>query len=233
MQLLVQLQLQVFPHNQADKHQFFSGVASHPKWCSQKSERRQMIPRKPSGERSTVLLGQGQAMQRLWAWCTLQTQNTSDDCHRMALHTAMAQRQSQTQISLKQIIYAWTVLQRGHEGTYKPPVQMERGQSSAGCSFLGGKNPNKKPLLHKPASTWNYSFVVSTISDRFLLQWNIIFNVLLLLKRSGLRSEQERPETAFEKLSIQYLSHWNLRECREVRRRNLLILSHLTQVPTT
>lgn len=54
-----------------------------------------MISRKPSGERSIVLLGQGQAMQRLWAQCTLQTQNTSDDCHSLA----KAPRQLQTQIA--------------------------------------------------------------------------------------------------------------------------------------
>lgn len=41
----------------------------------------------------------GQAMQRLWPWCTLQTQNNSDDCHSLALHTEMAPRQLQTQIS--------------------------------------------------------------------------------------------------------------------------------------
>lgn len=99
MQLLVQLQLQVFLHNQADKYQIFSGVASHPKWCSQKSERRQMISRKPSRKRGIVWLGKGQAMQRLWPWCTLQTQNTSDDCHSLALYTEMAPRQLQTQIS--------------------------------------------------------------------------------------------------------------------------------------
>lgn len=90
MQLIVQLQLQVFLHDQADEHQIFSGVASHPKWCGQKSERRQMISRKPRRKRS-ILLGQGQDMQKLW--CTLQTQNTSDDCH------SLAPRQLQTQIS--------------------------------------------------------------------------------------------------------------------------------------
>lgn len=38
-------------------------------------------------------------MQRLWARCTLQTQITSDNCHSLALHTAKASRQLQTQIS--------------------------------------------------------------------------------------------------------------------------------------
>lgn len=47
MQLLVQLQLQVFLHNQADKHQILSGVASNPKWCSQKEGK--WYPEKPVG----------------------------------------------------------------------------------------------------------------------------------------------------------------------------------------
>lgn len=231
MQLIVQLQPQVLLHNQADKHLFFfSGVASYPKWCSQKSERRQVISRKPSGKRSTVVWGQEQVMQRLWAWCTLQTQNTSDDCHSRALYTSI------------QYILQW------HQGSYKVKFllenhlcmdsSIERAREHLQTSCSNGKGSNlcwvqlfgkQKKLLHKPGSTWNYSFIVSTNSDHFLLRWNTIFSVFLLLKRWGLSSERgRRPETSFEKLLIQYLSPWNLRESREICRRKFLILSNLT-----
>lgn len=104
--------------------------------------------------------------------------------------------------------------------------QWKRVKSLLGAAFWEIK---KKKILHKPASTWSYSFVVSTNSDHFLVQWNTIFSVFLLLKRWGLSSEQgRRPETSFEKLLIQYLSPWNLRESREVCRRKFLILSNLT-----
>ena len=143
MQLLVQLQLQVFLHNQADKHQTLSDVASHPKWCSQKPERRRMIPRKIRGK-STALWGQGEDTQRLWAWCTLHTQNI---CHSLASYTVMAPRQQQTLDFSWRTLYALTVLQRGREGTYKPPVQQERSQISAECSFLE-KNITLQTSLH-------------------------------------------------------------------------------------
>lgn len=114
-----------------------SDVASHLKWCSREPERRRMMSRKIRQEKSTALLGQGLDLQRLWAWCTLHTRNISDDCHSLALYTAVAPREQQTLLSPGEpSMYALTVLQRGREGTCKPPIQQERGQTSAGCSFL-------------------------------------------------------------------------------------------------
>lgn len=124
-------------------------------------------------------------------------------------------------------VTVWYYILQWHQGSYKLKFLLENhlgmdssierawGHLQTSCSngkgsnlcwvqlFREKKNTNKKTILHKPASTWNHSFVVSTNSNCVLLQGNIIFNVLLLLKRSGLRSEQERrPETSFEKMLI-------------------------------
>lgn len=68
----------MLPHilNSADRSQ------KGGEWC----------PEKISGVEDTALLGHGQDMHRLLAWCTLQIWNTSDDCHSLALYTAMASR---------------------------------------------------------------------------------------------------------------------------------------------
>lgn len=55
-------------------------------------------PEKWEGEKRRALPGQGQDTQRLCAWCTLQTQNTSD-CHNLASYTARAPSQEQTNFS--------------------------------------------------------------------------------------------------------------------------------------
>lgn len=170
MQLLVQLQLQVFLHNQDDKHQTTSDAASHPKWCSQKPEKRQMIPRKMRGG------GRGRRVLRCRVQLDILFKPRISSMTVTVWHYTLQWHQGS-----RKLIFLLENHLRIDSTTERAGQHLQTSCSTGkrshfcGCSFSERYN-------YRPAFTWNFIFVVSENNDCFLLQLNIIFSMSLLLQ---------------------------------------------------